>query len=117
MNLLTKAAILAANDLKREAINIEQWGGDVLVRELTAAERDKVVAVYTENPDETSAAKVDRAHARLLAMALIDNEGQPLFSEAEIPALKGKHYAAIIKLTKAASRLAGLESAAEGEKT
>jgi len=40
MSLLSKTAILAANDLKSEDIEVPEWGGAVRVRSFTGRERD-----------------------------------------------------------------------------
>jgi len=40
MGLLTRDAILEAQDLQHEEVYIPEWGGSVRVRTLTGAERD-----------------------------------------------------------------------------
>ena len=40
MTLLSKTAILAANDLKSEDIEVSEWGGAVRVRSFIGRERD-----------------------------------------------------------------------------
>ena len=41
MKALTRDEILGADDLKTESVKVPEWGGTVLVRELTGAERDE----------------------------------------------------------------------------
>ena len=40
MAYLDKAAILTADDLGRREVAVPEWGGTVLIRGLTGAERD-----------------------------------------------------------------------------
>ena len=40
MTLLSKTAILTANDLQTEDIEVPEWGGAVRVRNFTGRERD-----------------------------------------------------------------------------
>ena len=40
MNILSKEAILAADDLPREKVNVPEWGGEVLVRTMSGTDRD-----------------------------------------------------------------------------
>ncbi len=40
MNILTKEAILAADDLPRETVLMPEWGGDVYVRTMSGTDRD-----------------------------------------------------------------------------
>jgi hypothetical protein len=116
MATLTKAAILTAQDLEREPIPIAQWKGDVLVRALTAAERARVTAIYTENKEEEPLKKVERAQALMLSMAVINEDGTPMFVESDIPELMKKHHAAVDQLVKAVSRMAGLDVEESKEK-
>ena len=40
MNILSKDAILAADDLPRETVHVPEWGGDVYVRTMSGTDRD-----------------------------------------------------------------------------
>ena len=40
MNILSKEAILAADDLPREIVSVPEWGGQVCVRTMTGTDRD-----------------------------------------------------------------------------
>ena len=40
MSLLSKTAILTANDLQTEDVEVPEWGGAVRVRSFTGRERD-----------------------------------------------------------------------------
>ena len=54
MTLLSKTAILTANDLQTEDVEVPEWGGAVRVRSFTGRERDAfessmVRQIITEN--------------------------------------------------------------------
>ena len=39
--LLTRDKILSADDIRSERVKVPEWGGEVIVREMTGAERDE----------------------------------------------------------------------------
>src|SRR5579859_632078 len=104
MALLTKTQILAADDLRRETVSVPEWGGEVLVRALSEAERQALLKDYDEEATDT--------RAKLCALAIVDESGAPLFTAADVEALSKKSAAALDAIFEAAKRLAGL---AKGE--
>lgn len=96
--MLTRDQILAADDLKRQAVAVPEWGGDVYVRMLTGGERDAF---------EVSAELKDRKNirAKLLSLTVCDEAGVRLFTDADILALTGKSAAALERLFEAAMKL------------
>jgi hypothetical protein len=105
MSLLTREQILAAEDLPPQSVPMPEWGGDVLVREMTLADR----LVY-----EAEIAKDEGRHAiaALLALCVVDKAGAALFTAADIPALERKNPTALLRLLKVAQGLNGLGPAA-----
>ena len=53
MTLLSKSAILCANDLQTEDVNVPERGGDVRVRSFTGRERDAMV-IYGIEPSSAN---------------------------------------------------------------
>ena len=104
MAILTRDQILAKDDLKRKKVHVPQWGGDVYVRIMTAAERDAFEQKYflSENKDLVGI----RAH--LAATCIVDQDGNNIFSEADIEELKKKSAAAVETVFKAAESLNAL---------
>lgn len=105
MSLLDRAAIIAANDLKREEVDVPEWGGTVVVRELTAKERDTFFEWVRKNGDNA----FSDFRVRAVRLSLIDEQGNHLFDEADEPGLASKSTAVIDRLFEAASRLSGLQ--------
>jgi hypothetical protein len=108
--LLTKDAILAANDLKHEDVPVPEWGGTVRVRVMTGVERDEFRAAISGEKQ----VPIGKFSAALLAATVIDESGARLFSITDVEALQAKSAASMDKPTAVAMRLNGLgEKAAE----
>jgi len=109
--MLTKEQILAADDLKTETVDVPEWGGQVQVGTLSAAERDKFDAIVA---GQTRGGKTDMAGLRLHLVALVlrGSDGQPLFGANDMKALEKKSAAAIQRVFEVAARLNGLGAVA-----
>ena len=83
MNLITKDAFLAQDDAAYETVEVPNWGS-VRVRSLTGAGRDNYMRGIMElRPDGTHSVKTEDAEARLLALTLVDEEGNLWFDDIE----------------------------------
>lgn len=93
MGFLTREAILAtASDLRTKVVAVPEWGGDVVVGEMSGTDRDDWEAEWIRRiEDEKAAAKKDgrpvdeRAaslnyEARMVAWTARDGEGKDLFA-------------------------------------
>lgn len=96
MALLTREAILSADDLPTKEVPVPRWGGSVRVRSMTGCERDQFEAeiVSARRDGKISPGNV---RARFVAMCVIDENGDNVFSAADIEAL-GKKSAATLDL-------------------
>ena len=108
MALLTREQILAAPDLQPETVHVPEWGGDVLVRAWTAEERDAWERSMIGKSREEIAALNSRA--RFFARCVLDEQGRPLFTEADFEQLAQKSAAAMDHVIRVARRLNGLDS-------
>jgi hypothetical protein len=95
---LNRDAILAADDLVREEIDVPEWGGTVFVRVMTARERDRFEQKWSES-------RYDNIRAFLAVCVVCDEAGLPLFSEKDIDALGRKSAAALDRIFDVASRV------------
>lgn len=98
---LTKEAILAANDLKQEIINVPEWGGDVIIRTMTGEERDAFDSEMIRD-DKRSFKNI---RARFLSLIICDDKGARLFDDKEISVLGKKSAAALDRLFTAGQKL------------
>lgn len=99
---LSKAEILAANDLPREVVPVPEWGGDVIVSTMTGASRDAWEAGMA---GKEGADLLKDMRARLAVACMVDEAGARLFTDADVPALSAKSAAALERVTKVAQRL------------
>lgn len=113
MNILNKQLILAAVDLKTEDISIPEWGGDVRVRTMTGFERDAFESTLIKGSDGRR--DLTNLRARLLAMTIVDENGDRVFAADDAALLGAKSASALDQLFEVAQRLNGMGSKAEAE--
>jgi hypothetical protein len=110
MAILDKAAILEAQDIVTEEIEVPEWGGSVLVKSLTGAERDSFEQSILIKRGDSYDANMSMVRAKLAAVSIVDEEGQRLFGDGDIKALAAKNAAALDRVFTAASRLSGISA-------
>lgn len=93
MAMLSKSAILAADDKKIITMDVPEWGGSVGIRVMSGTERDRFESEFVGGNKS-----VDMVRAKLVAKCLCDDDGERLFTEQEIPALGEKSAAVLDKL-------------------
>ena len=107
---LTKAEILAQEDLKYKDIQIPEWGDTwVRVRGMSAYQRDEFEASTVQRNGKKVTTNLRNIRARLCLLCMVDPEtGEQLFQyEDEFP-LGGKSAAALDRIFQAAQELNGL---------
>lgn len=107
--MLTANDILSCDDKRTKKLNIPQWGGDVIVSELSAEDRD---LIELESNKAKLTGKADNANARLVACCLVDEGGKKLFSEDKLKALGTRSLSAMNLVLKTALELNNLTEAA-----
>jgi hypothetical protein len=97
MAMLSRDAILAADDLEKELVSVPEWGGDVWVRCMTATERDEWEAsvVTMDNKGQNPKADLRNIRAKLVVRCVIDEAGVRVFGEEDTVALGAKSAAAL----------------------
>lgn len=108
MAILNRDAILTASDIQTEVVEVPEWGGSVLVRGLTGAQRDRFEASMVELKKGKQVLKLSNLRAYLAALSIVDEQGQLLFSNEDIEALGNKSCAALQRIWDVARRLSGL---------
>lgn len=106
---LKRDAILGTVDLPTREVHVPEWadesGDDVVfVRGLTAAEADRYSASVQSGGDLTN------VRARLVVLAVVDEDGERLFGDGDDEAdLLGKKSAAVLeKLSRVVLELSGM---------
>ena len=108
MATLSKQQILDADDLKRELVEVTEWGGSVLLRELRGRERD---AFEEDSLDKQRNLSMRNMRARLVAASAIDENGERLFTNNEAAELGEKSATALNKCFDVACGLSGIRDA------
>lgn len=97
--MLSKQDILAKSCAKTQTIAVPEWGGEVNIRTITAAERDKFELQCSES--------FVNVRARLCSLAICDESGKRLFDDTDVAALGEKDAAPINRIFEAARKLNG----------
>jgi len=105
MALLSRDEILSADDLTIETIAVPEWGGDVAVRTLTGAEKDKWEAAR-QNTD--GSANLANVRGSIVALCCCDMGGKSLFTSRDIVALGKKSARALDRVLEAVKTLNGV---------
>ena len=102
---LSKKDILTADDLKHEVVAVPEWGGDVNVRGMTGAERDKFESGIVEQRGKQQSMNMANIRAKLASFTICDDDGKRLFTEQDVQALSQKSAAALQRIFAVAQRL------------
>lgn len=105
--MLTKDQILKATDLDKEKVEVPEWGGEVYVSAMTAADRDSFEAGMMASEGDT-VKKYQNMRARLAALTIVDEDGERMFGDKEAAALGRKSAAAMTRVFAVACRLNGI---------
>lgn len=108
MTFLTRDAILNADDIPTEVVDVPQWGGQVRVRGLTGTERDQFEESLLDGKGKNRQVRLANFRAKLVSLCVVDEKGQRLFSETDVAALGKKSAAGLSAVSDVAQRLAGL---------
>ena len=104
--MLTREQILGKTELAKEKVKIEQWGGEVYVRELMGDERDTMEEDITKNSTKG-------LRAKLAVMCVVDAKGNQIFQKGDESALSKGSSKPLDKVFATVTRLSGLTKDAE----
>ncbi len=117
---LSRDDILKAEDTTPEEVPVPEWGGSVLVRGMTGKERDQFEVSLAEESAGSVQVQRGRAggrppgrnlvnmRAKIVARCVVDDDGNRLFSDADVAALGEKSGAPIDRIFIVAARLSGM---------
>jgi len=106
--ILNKKDILNADDVVKELVAVPEWGGDVYVRGMTGASRDKFEASIVQTRGKDQTLNMTNIRAKLASMTICDENGQRIFSDADIVELSNKSAVALQRVFVVAQRLSGI---------
>jgi len=109
--LLGRDAILKADDLPTEDVDVPEWGGTVRVRGLTGTGRDEYWASMTVQRGSQQVIDSANATAKLVARCVVGEDGEPLFTQQDVSALGQRSGSALNRVFEVATRLSGISEA------
>ncbi len=98
MTILSRDDILKAQDLPSETVHIPEWGGDVIVKTLTGKERDAFETSLYEGSGNNRRQNLKNIRAKLVVRAVVDAEGNRIFTDADVEKLGNKSAAALDRI-------------------
>ena len=110
MTTLSRDQILSAQDVQIERVFVPEWGGEVLVRGLRGFERDEIEASMIARVGKDWRLNIHNLRAKLVAMSVVDEHGNRIFSDSDVDALGKKSAAALQRVFEVAQRLSGLSA-------
>ena len=110
MSVLTREQILSFQDLVTEMVKVPEWGGgEVMVRCLTGFERDELESlVVQEDGDGSKKVDLSNFRAKLVALSVVDEIGNRIFTTDDIIKLSKKSAKALDRVFQVAERLSAL---------
>lgn len=105
MPVLNKESILAVQDLQTKEVPVPAWGGSVRLRGLSAGERE---SLEQEILDKNGKVVTKNLRAKLIVRCAVDEDGNRLFTDADIEELNKKSSAAIDLLFLESQKLNGM---------
>lgn len=108
---LSRDAILGAKDLEVRIVAVPEWGGSVRVQGLTGAQRARINATTVAAKGQSVELRVDALtdlQLRMVGMALVDENGVRLFSDADVKDLGRKNAGVIERLYNIVAEMSGL---------
>ena len=99
---LSREQILSNKAKRVEKIAVPEWGGDVFIREISAAERDAYEAAALDKKGNVQLVNV---RARLVALTLCDEAGVRMFTDLDHKLIADMPAAGVDRVFAAASKL------------
>lgn len=110
MAALTAEQIFGAPDLKMEPMEVPEWDGSINIRVVSGKQRDIIVE---EAQRSLKSGKEDKVKAKVIHFAVCDDEGKPVFSLDQVPALMDKNGVVIDRIIAKAMEINGLDEKSE----
>lgn len=98
--ILSREAVLTADDLPTEWVEVPEWGGSLQIRALTVREVENIMRLST---NKKGAVNTTQSSLLMFVRAVVE----PKFTDMDIDDLKGKS-ALVFRIVKDINRLSGI---------
>ena len=102
--IINRDQALKADDLRRDKVEIPEWGGDLYVREITGAESLVFDSWMAENKDNKKVLGVGW-HPIMVMLCACDDKGKRIFQDDDLELLKGKNKVVISRIAEKAIKI------------
>lgn len=117
--MLSKDQIKAIKDIRTEKVMVPEWEEDeakkadafLLVRGLAGVERDEFESSMMESRKKGVKMNLTNMRAKLIVKSVVDEDGNPYFSERDLEWLGRKSAAPLDRLYSVAAQLSGISDA------
>ncbi len=116
--LLTRDAILQADDDQVELVHVPEWGGSLYVRGMNAGELERLYKSMRRGQGTKVRVETDFFQARVVARCAVEGPqrgARRMFDNSDLEALAQKSGAALQRVYAVAARLSGITEAEEEE--
>lgn len=115
MATLSLSQIEAAQDRPRELVSVPEWGGDVWVGEMSAADASwyQTSLLSIGGDGKVKEVSIEGADVRLAAVTIQNEDGTLMFGRKGVDALGKKSSKALDRICQVALRLNGLDAGSE----
>lgn len=104
-----RLALLGIADVEYDTVTVPEWGGaEIRVRGISAAERENLLKGSVTVEGKVKKFDPPAMRVKIVALAVVDESGTRVFTDADVPALGKKSAAAIDRIADVALRLAGI---------
>lgn len=101
---LNKEQIFACQDVVTESVSMPEWGGDVKIKTMSIGDQIEFERLNKKSKDSSNIV------CNTLLFCCIDDNGDRLFTEADLKVLEKKSFRAIEKLFRACLDLNAIRS-------
>jgi len=127
--MLTASQILSAQDIATKEVDVPEWGGSILIKQLTRGQQDEYLkrqfGSRMKQDAKARTQELDLSNmyghdAYLLVCSVCDESGKSLFTASQIDALKQKNGEIIGRIAKEILQFSGMvedDKVARGETT
>jgi len=105
---LSRDDILNAQDFRTDEVDVPEWGGAVLVRELSAIEAENIGFDMADKEGNIDLSKAKGLAIRTVALGVIDAEHRSVFTRKDVAALGERSRIAINRVATRIMQLSGM---------
>ena len=110
--MLTREQILKAQELKTKTVNVPEWGGEIILRQLSSLDRFSFLDELEKIKETKDGRDKDlSASALFVVWTAVDKKGNRIFHDSDVDALTASNPQVIQRLVSHCGKLNGFESA------